>query len=249
MKAVFIAAGEGSRMGNLTTDTPKPLVDVNGKSILERQIRILNNKNINEILIITGPFAEKYKFENVSYINDQKFNEHDQLGSLAAAIDHITDDVLIIFGDILFDESILKQVCNNDSDVVIAVDMDWKKYENRNQNSISDADKVAINNKSIKRIFKTMNENDQKYSIGEFLGLIKLNHKGSQAFRRIFSKLLETHRGRFHDAESLNNAKVVDFLQEMLEQRIDIKPEIIDGEWCEIDTIQDLEIAKKIFRE
>ena len=62
MKAVFIAAGEGSRMGNLTTDTPKPLVDVNGKSILERQIRILNNKNINEILIITGPFAEKYKF-------------------------------------------------------------------------------------------------------------------------------------------------------------------------------------------
>ena len=129
--------------------------------------------------------------------------------------------------------------------MVIAVDMDWKKYENRNQNPISDADKVAINNKSIKRIFKTMNENDQKYSIGEFLGLIKLNHKGSQVFRRIFSKLLETHRGRFHDAESLNNAKVVDFLQEMLEQRIDIKPEIIDGKWCEIDTIQDLEIAKK----
>ena len=42
MKAIIIAAGIGSRLGDLTKDLPKPLVDVNGKSILQRQIEIFN---------------------------------------------------------------------------------------------------------------------------------------------------------------------------------------------------------------
>ena len=99
MKAIFIAAGEGSRMKKLTIDTPKPLIDVNGKSILERQITLLKKFDINEIIIITGPFSDKYKFENVVYVEDKEFRKHDQLGSLAVAIDQINDDVLICYGD------------------------------------------------------------------------------------------------------------------------------------------------------
>ena len=46
-----------------------------------------------------------------------------------------------------------------------------------------------------------------------------------------------------------SNAKLVDFLQELIEHKIIIHPEIIHGKWCEIDTIQDLEIARKMFKE
>ena len=154
MKAIFIAAGEGSRMKKLTIDTPKPLIDVNGKSILERQITLLKKFDINEIIIITGPFSDKYKFENVVYVEDKEFRKHDQLGSLAVAIDQINDDVLIIFADIIFDELVLEQISKNSSDIVIAVDMDWDKYKIRNQNPIDDADKVSISNNTVKRIFK-----------------------------------------------------------------------------------------------
>ena len=64
MKAIFIAAGEGSRMGKLTIDSPKPLIEVNGRSILERQVSLLKKSGITEILIITGPFPDKYNFKN-----------------------------------------------------------------------------------------------------------------------------------------------------------------------------------------
>ena len=68
MKAVFIAAGQGSRLGSLTNDLPKPLVDVNGKSIIERQIDLLHKKNINDIVIVTGYKKEKFTFKNIEYV-------------------------------------------------------------------------------------------------------------------------------------------------------------------------------------
>ena len=75
MKAIFIAAGEGSRMGNLTKNNPKPLIEINGKSILERQICLLQKFGINEIIVIRGPHPNRFKF-NVEYINDVKFFQY-----------------------------------------------------------------------------------------------------------------------------------------------------------------------------
>jgi len=65
MKAIIIAAGEGSRMGKLTQNIPKPLVNVNGKSIIERQLSILKQNDILDIIIVTGPHHEKFNFKNV----------------------------------------------------------------------------------------------------------------------------------------------------------------------------------------
>ena len=60
--------------------------------------------------------------------------------------------------------------------------------------------------------------------------------------------LEKSHTGKFHDADSLNKAKLVDILQELIDSKIEISPLIISGKWCEIDTPMDLERAKKIFK-
>ena len=78
---------------------------------------------------------------------------------------------------------------------------------------------------------------------------MKLNSQGSQIFRDVFFGLEKKHSGKFHDAISFSHAKLVDFLQEMIEHKVVIHPEIISGKWCEIDTKQDLEIAKKMFKD
>ena len=65
MKAIILAAGEGSRMGKLTQNIPKPLVKVNGKSIVERQLSILKQNKILDVIIITGPHNEKFNFKKV----------------------------------------------------------------------------------------------------------------------------------------------------------------------------------------
>ena len=63
-------------MGKLTQNIPKPFVNVNGKSIIERQLSILKQNGILDIIIITGPHHEKFNFENkIQKIrNDSIFN-------------------------------------------------------------------------------------------------------------------------------------------------------------------------------
>ena len=63
MKAIIIAAGSAKRLGLHTEKLPKGLLDINGKTILERQIHVLKNNGIQEIIIITGPHKEKFKFD------------------------------------------------------------------------------------------------------------------------------------------------------------------------------------------
>ena len=62
MKVIIIAAGSSTRLGNLTEEIPKGLLKINNKSILEIQIQQYKKKNISEIIIITGPHHEKFRF-------------------------------------------------------------------------------------------------------------------------------------------------------------------------------------------
>ena len=72
MKVIIIAAGSSTRLGNLTEEIPKRLLKINNKSILEIQIQQFKKNGISEIIIITGPHHEKFHFDNVSLINDEK---------------------------------------------------------------------------------------------------------------------------------------------------------------------------------
>ena len=248
MKAIFIAAGEGSRLGNLTKDLPKPLVDVNGKSIIERQISLLRKNNVNDIVVVTGYKKEKFTFKNIEYVHNPNFREQEQTGSLMAARSKIVGDVLIMFGDILFEEIILQQMLDSKGDIVIAVDKNWEKsYEERHDNPKSEADKVLIKDDKVIQISAKNIEVNDDNDVGELLGLIKLSMKGSKILIDQYEKLENSHIGKFHDAVSFKKAKFVDMLQELLSSGIVITPVSIKGKWCEIDTKHDLEIAKKMF--
>lgn len=248
MKAVFIAAGQGSRLGSITNDLPKPLVDVNGKSIIERQIDLLHKKNINDIVIVTGYKKEKFTFKNIEYVFNPNFLIDEQAGSLMSARQKFSDDVLVMFGDILFDEQILEQVLNANGQISIAIDKDWEKsYQERNDNPIDKADKVLLKNNKIIKISAEQIHAEQNVDTGELLGIMKLSSEGSKILIEHYEKLENNHTGKFHDAESFKKAKFVDILQELISTGIDINPIVISGNWCEIDTPDDLTRAKKIF--
>ena len=59
---------------------------------------------------------------------------------------------------------------------------------------------------------------------------------------------MQNHKGKFHDAKSFQYAKLTDFLQELIDLEFKITPVLIDGNWCEIDTPMDLELARKKFQ-
>ena len=249
MKAIFIAAGFGSRLKSETGNNPKPLVDINGFSLLERQVSLFKKNGIKDIIIIVGPQKDKFTLNDVHYIHDVDFHKHEQLGSLMTAKSEINDDVIILFADILFDDVVLNQILQSPDDIAIALDLDWKKsYLERTDNPSSEADKILVKNEKILKISKNIDANNNSEKIGEFLGLMKLSSIGSNIFNKKYEELLANHHGKFHDATSFSNAKLVDFLQELLECDEKLIPISITGKWCEVDTPLDLHRARKLFQ-
>ena len=245
MRAIILAAGSGLRLGEYTQDIPKTLVDVNGKSILERQISLLKEYGINEIFVVTGYKREKHVLKNIEYIFNARYSETEQLTSMMVARRKIFGDVLIIFGDIIFDSDILKQVLASNDDITIPIDLDWKKSYEEEPNK--PADIFWLNRKEIGKISAKEISLESKNEVGEFLGIIKLSTAGSKILVKKYEELEKSHTGKFHDADSLEKAKLVDILQELIDSKVKISPLTISGKWCEIDTPKDLERARKKF--
>ena len=249
MRAIILAAGSGLRLGQHTKDIPKALLDLNGKSILERQISLLREYGVNEIFVVTGYQREKHILKDIEYIFNPRYSETEQLASMMVARTKIFDDVLVIFGDIIFDSQILQQILASNDDIAIAIDLNWEKsYNERPDNPKSLADKVLINQKKILQISAKETSLDIKnQTVGEFLGIIKLSANGSRIIIKKYEELAKSYVGKFHDADSFEKAKIVDILQELIDSKIEISPIAISGKWCEIDTPKDLERARKIF--
>ena len=250
MRAIILAAGSGLRLGQHTKDIPKALLDINGKSILERQISLLRQHGINEIFVVTGYQREKHTLKDIEYIFNPRYTETEQLASMMVARTKIFDDVLVIFGDIIFDKQILQQILASTDDIAIAIDLDWEKsYDERPDNSKLLADKVLVKQKKVLQVSAKEDLLDMKNNeIGEFLGIIKLSTNGSKIIIKKYEDLKKSHVGKFHDADSLDKAKLVDILQELIDSEIEISSVAITGRWCEIDTPKDLERARKIFQ-
>ena len=249
MKIIFIAAGSSTRLGTKTLNFPKGLIKINNNSIMGIQLDLFKNKKIDNIIIITGPNADKFNFKNVTYINDTNHKKHDVLGSLMVAKSHMNNEMITTYSDIIFDEKILNSIMEFKGDIGIAVELNWeKRYINRDQHPKSEADNVIIQNGEIVKIRKNISESKDDQIIGEFIGLMKLSKEGAKIFKNKYSELEKTHEGKFHNAPSLERAYLTDMLQELINSGLKISPIIINGSWCEIDTPQDIEIAKKNFK-
>jgi len=248
MKIIIIAAGSSTRLANHTKKIPKGLLEINGTSILEKQFLIFKKFGINDITIVTGPNKEKFDFENIQYLYDEKYAEHDVLGSMMVAKDQLADETIFSYSDIIFDESVFSKIFNFKGDIGIAIDLNWEKsYLGRTLHPKEQSDNVIIENNHILKIKKNISTCDKNQKLGEFVGLTKLSKKGCRIFVEKYDELQKLHKGEFHEAPSLKNAYLTDMLQELIDNNICVAPILIEGKWCEIDTPQDLERAKKEF--
>ena len=115
--AVIIAGGKGTRLSSFTKEIPKPMIPINGKSILERQIEEFRNYGITNIIITVGYlkdvimnyFGDGKKFQvNIDYVE-----ENEPLGSAGAFYylkDKIKGAFFAVYGDVLFSVSLPKML-------------------------------------------------------------------------------------------------------------------------------------------
>ncbi|EKD92641.1 MAG: Hemolysin erythrocyte lysis protein 2 [uncultured bacterium] len=116
MQAVLLASGSGNRLLPLTQDRPKCLVAVNGKPLLQGIVEALTAHGIQDLIVTTGPFPDQLAlfFEthtpslHPTFVANPDYATTNAITSLWLTREKITEDVLILHSDLLFDSSVLK---------------------------------------------------------------------------------------------------------------------------------------------
>ena len=172
MKAIILAAGEGKRLRPLTNNTPKCLVNLFGKSLLQWQIETFRSCQIDDISVVTGYLNEMIKFENITYFENPNFKTTNMVETLFCAKEKLSDSVIVSYGDIIFEKNVLQKLIDSDDGLSVVIDKNWKKYwETRFDNPLNDAESLVLDDGYISNIGQKVNSIDQIQ--GQYIGLMK----------------------------------------------------------------------------
>lgn len=234
MKALILAAGIGSRLKPLTNSIPKSLIKINGKPILFKQIDNLIANGIEEITIVSGYLSNVLEkavhenYSNVKIIRNSDYLSTNNMYSAYLAKALFNDSLLMMNADVFFDSCIIHDLLSSEYDNVIMIDIG--KY-------IEESMKVTYNEKRITSISKQIKQKD---SFGTSIDIYKFSKNGAAFFIKKCQDYIEKDNNCCLWSEVALN----DILSE-----VDFYPCKVKGQWCEIDTAEDLFIANKMFRE
>ena len=130
MQAVILAAGQGIRLRPLTDHCPKCLVEVGGKPILRYQLEALCDAGVRECIIVVGhraahvrgSFGTRFRDLSIAYVENEIFDRTNNIYSLWLARREITEDLLLLEGDVIFDPELLVDLLDVPHENVAVVD-------------------------------------------------------------------------------------------------------------------------------
>ena len=108
MNAIILVAGMGTRLYPLSKNIPKPLIKINNETFLERQIKFLQQADINNITLVTGYLSQKFQFlknkYNINIVYNDKYNIYNNIYSLYL-VKNLLDKTYILNGDIYYNNN------------------------------------------------------------------------------------------------------------------------------------------------
>lgn len=127
MKALILNSGLGSRMGDETKTHPKCMTMIDEKeTIISRQLRLLKENGIKDVVITTGPFEDKLidyckslKLGlNIKFVNNPIYDKTNYIYSIYNAREELVDDIILMHGDLVFTDEVLKKVIKSKKSVM-----------------------------------------------------------------------------------------------------------------------------------
>lgn len=113
-RAIFLAAGFGSRLVPITLNTPKPMVLVNGKRIIETLLDAVVKAGIEEIVIVTGYLNEQFeillkKYPNIKFVYNDKYNEANNISSAYLVRDMFSSAYVLESDLYLYNQNLIRK--------------------------------------------------------------------------------------------------------------------------------------------
>lgn len=177
--AVILAAGLGKRLASLTDGGPKALLELNGRTLLDRAIEALRRAGYREVVVVTGHAAERIRPtlaaapEGMTLVErwNPEYATANNIVSILAAADAIEDGFTLLNCDITFDASILQDVADLRTGNWLVVDGDEPLGHEEM--------KVALDDQGIlTRISKLL---DPATSVGEYIGICRFDAAGTSS--------------------------------------------------------------------
>src|SRR5688500_18496230 len=238
-KAIILSAGQGSRLGHLTDDQPKCLIEFNGRTLLDRQLDALAANGVEEAVVVTGFRDDQIEAAlerrgelgpRVRTVFNPFYKVADNLGSLFIALEEIAGDVLVWNGDTLVSEELMARVVANGDRDGICVTIDRKPgYD-------EDDMKVVVDDAG--RLHAIGKRLDLATVNAESIGLLAFRGAGAQTFRHAIERAIRTPEGT-----TIWYLRVIHHIaQEAPVWTLDINGE----EWGEVDFPEDVASAEQL---
>jgi choline kinase len=242
LKAIVLAAGSGNRLMSLTENIPKCLVEVGGIPILVNTLNCLNKNCIEECVIVVGHHAEKvmecigdeFKDINIIYVENKVFDTTGNIYSLWLAKLYLNDDVLLIEGDIFFEDAVIKKLCGDSHPDAIVV----ARYKD-----FMDGTVVTSNNR-VATAMILKKDQDGNFQYGDKLKTVNIYKLSMRFMENYFIPTLNSYIGcgHFDEFYELVISKIIGSMQTEISVLC-----VDDLKWFEIDTYEDLKKAEKLF--
>ncbi|MDA9589029.1 helix-turn-helix domain-containing protein [Candidatus Pelagibacter sp.] len=249
MKCLIVAAGLGSRLKGHTENNPKCMLDFGGKTLLQRQLSSYKENDIEDISLIRGYKKNKINYKGIKYFDNNDYKDNNILNSIFYGEDVINGNIIISYSDILFEPFVVKRAMESDHDISVIVDVDWRDYYiGRKDHPLSEAENVIFNsNNEVVKIGKIASDKEEVH--GEFIGMIKLNHRGCEILKQNFHRVKKLYWNKpFQRAKIFQKAYLTDMIQELVDIGIKVHCVIIERGWKEIDTVEDYRKALLDFK-
>ena len=246
MKAIILAAGRGSRLMPYTENTPKCLTELDGKPLIRHQIDTLRAGGIDAITIVTGYQRDLLENLGTETATNPRWAETNMVESLFCAEEDFGDDIIVCYSDIVFDEDVVRTLAAADHDISVIVDRQWRPYwEQRFDDPLSDAESLTQDSEG--RITDIGNPVEDIDTIeAQYIGLMRFKGPGVETLRNVKHDLGGIRRD-WMEKRSLDNAYMTDLLMEIILRGHDVHAVPIDAGWLEIDTVEDYELANRLF--
>lgn len=246
MKAIILAAGMGTRLGKYTENLPKGMLNFLGKTLIERQIEIMRECGIDDIVIVTGYQSEKIQLPDVKYFHNEEFDSTNMVESLFKAESELNGGILVAYSDIIYEKRVLDIVLKSQTDVGVTVDKDyWQYWTNRLDEPEKDIESMVIDNEG-----KIVELGDTSCSLDKakirYVGLIKFSAAGIESLKEVYHQHKDLHYNEsipWMRSKCFKKAYMTCLLQALIDAGNRVEPIYISRGWLEFDTVEDYERA------
>lgn len=256
MKVIILAAGQGTRLRPLTDNKPKCMVEINGVSIIDRQLQVMHNCGINDehITIITGyrsdVLQEKFKKTEINIIKNEEFESTNMVCSLmcASKVMEQEDDILISYGDIVYKEEVLQAILHVEDEGAVVVDDGWYAYwSDRCENPLDDAETLMYDSSDyLIEIGQKTTKLEKVQS--QYIGLMRFRKDGLKKMLNLAKEAEErTKNGLllWRTERTYQKMYMTDLLQGLIDEGEKLKAVHIQRGWFEVDSCEDLAVVEK----